>query len=203
MDHAENAPGLPGRPLHRNRYHRAGGPPADHNPRHAHRLGLRADRRDAPSHDDLVRGGELRAWYGHGWTPEGDRLHTETMRNYIDFLLEHRLGPGGETSLDEKSLGYLIGKGMNAFIMGTAPNLGREHKTEYSKEFIEQFTRNIRAASKRLAEKGWLDKAYVYVYDEAPKSAWPEVRRSTGRSNRPPRRPAPCSASTSRRASRN
>ena len=124
-----------------------------------------------------MAGGVIRAWYGHDWSAEGNRLHDATMRNYQDFLLEHRLGPGGEVALDDATLGGLIAKGMNAFIIGTAPNLGREHKTQYSSEFVQQFTRGIRANANRLREKGWLDKAYVYVYDEAPKSAWPEVKK--------------------------
>ena len=91
-----------------------------------------------------MSGGEIRAWYGHDWSAEGDRLHGQAMRNYQDFLLEHRLGPGGEISLDDKSLERLIAKGMNAFVMGTAPNLKREQKTTYSPEFVEQFTKNLR-----------------------------------------------------------
>jgi len=124
-----------------------------------------------------LAGGLIRAWYGHEWTPAGDRLQGEAVRNYQDFLLAHRLGPGGEISWDDTSLERLIAKGMNAFIVGTAPNLKRENKTHYSPEFVEQFTKNIRAAAKHLQERGWLDKAYVYVYDEAPKSAWPEVKK--------------------------
>jgi hypothetical protein len=122
-------------------------------------------------------GGVIRAWYGHDWSDEGNRLQAEAMRNYQDCLLERRLGPGGEISMDDASLERLIAKGMNAFIMGTAPNLKREGKSEYSPEFIEEFTKKIRASADHLREKGWLDKAYVFVYDEAPKSAWPEVKK--------------------------
>jgi hypothetical protein len=122
-------------------------------------------------------GGVIRAWYGHDWSDEGNRLQAEAMRNYQDCLLERRLGPGGEISMDDASLERLIAKGMNAFIMGTAPNLKREGKSEYSREFIEEFTKKIRASADHLREKGWLDKAYVFVYDEAPKSAWPEVKK--------------------------
>ncbi|MCX7049124.1 MAG: DUF4091 domain-containing protein [Candidatus Sumerlaeota bacterium] len=122
-------------------------------------------------------GGVIRAWYGHPWTPEGDRKQAEAMRNYEDFMLDHRLGPGGEISADDATLTRLIGRGMNAFIVGTAPNLKREKKTEYTPEFIEQFTKKLQTAGSRLREKGWLNKAYVYVYDEAPRAAWPEVKK--------------------------
>ena len=71
-----------------------------------------------------MAGGVIRAWYGHDWSAEGNRLHDATMRNYQDFLLEHRLGPGGEVALDDATLGGLIAKGMNAFIIGTAPQPG-------------------------------------------------------------------------------
>ena len=150
-----------------------------------------------------MSGGEIRAWYGHDWSAEGDRLHGQAMRNYQDFLLEHRLGPGGEISLDDKSLERLIAKGMNAFVMGTAPNLKREQKTTYSPEFVERFTKNLRAAAKSLQEKGWLDRAYVYVYDEAPRSAWPEVQKIDRAIHAAAPGRASCSASTSRKASKN
>ena len=136
----------------------------------------------------------IRAWYGHDWSDEGNRLQAEAMRNYKDCLLERRLGPGGEISMDDASLERLIAKGMNAFIMGTAPNLKREGKSEYSREFIEEFTKKIRASADHLREKGWLDKAYVIVYDEAQSRPGPKSRRSTGPSKPPLRRPASCSA---------
>ncbi len=98
-------------------------------------------------------GGLIRAWYGHEWTPEGDRKQAEAMRNYEDFLLAHRLGPGGEVSLADPSLERLIGKGMNAFIMGTAPNLRREDKTEYSPEFVAQFTKTVRAKANTCGKR--------------------------------------------------
>jgi len=135
--------------------------------------------------------GTLRAFYGNDWSPEGQKRQAETVRDYEDFLLEHRLGPGGECAshvskgkdghydfqaVDAK-LARLIGKGMNAFLMGTAPNLRREKKSEYTPEFLEQFTGMIQAYGDHLRSKGWLDLAYVYVYDEAPKSAWPEVKK--------------------------
>jgi len=135
-------------------------------------------------------GGVIRQFYGNPWTPEGDRKQVEALRAYEDMLLEHRLGPGGEVAAYPKKTkdGYdftetdaalqrLIGKGMNCFFIGTAPNLGREKKTEYTPEFVKQFSEQIKAYGDHLREKGWADKAYVYVYDEAPKSAWPEVKK--------------------------
>lgn len=135
--------------------------------------------------------GNLRKFYGNDWSAEGQKKQAEAERNYEDCLLEHRLGPGGECAagvhksadgkyafdaLDHK-LERLLGKGMNAFIMGTAPNLAREKKTRYTPEFIQEFTEMLKAYGDHLRQQGWLDRAYVYVYDEAPKSAWPEVKR--------------------------
>lgn len=134
--------------------------------------------------------GLLRQIYGNKWSPEGNRRHEETLKRYYDLLLEHRLGPGGSvaahvrkkkgqydfTDIDQR-LEYLIGKGMNAFIMGTAPNLRRHNKKEYTPEFIAHFTGMLKAYGDHLREKGWIDKAYVYTYDEAPTSAWPEVKK--------------------------
>lgn len=135
-------------------------------------------------------GGVIRAFYGNQWTPSGEQKQRDVVRAYEDFLLEHRLGPGGEVAahLNKTRDGYdfkgidatlerLIGKGMNCFIMGSAPNLRREKKTEYSPEFIADFTEKTKAYCDHLRQKGWADKAYVYVYDEAPKSAWPEVKK--------------------------
>lgn len=135
-------------------------------------------------------GGLIRAFYDNPWTPQGDRKQGEAVRAYEDFLLEHRLGPGGEVAAhvskgkdgydfkaNDATLERLIGKGMNCFIMGTAPNLRREKKTEYTSEFIKDFSERIKAYGDHLRQKGWADKAYVYVYDEAPRSAWPEVKK--------------------------
>jgi Domain of unknown function (DUF4091)/Family of unknown function (DUF6067) len=135
--------------------------------------------------------GALRDWYGLDNSPEGQWKQAEVLKNYQDCLLEHRLGPGGEIAdhlqpgADGKfdfhevdaALQPLISKGLNAFIMGTAPNLAREKKTGYTPEFTQQFTRMLKSYGDHLREKGWLNLAYVYVYDEAPKAAWPEVRK--------------------------
>jgi hypothetical protein len=135
-------------------------------------------------------GGVIRAFYGNPWSPQGDQKQGAIVRAYEDFLLEHRLGPGGEVAAHlskgkdgfdfkgiDATLERLIGQGMNCFIMGTAPNLRRENKTEYAPEFIQDFTGKIKAYGDHLREKGWADRAYVYVYDEAPRSAWPEVKK--------------------------
>ncbi len=136
--------------------------------------------------------GVIRAFYGLKWSAEDNRKHAETIHRYQDILLAHRLGPGGEVAAhvrkDRKtgrydfsrvdaSLERLLGKGMNAFIMGTAPNLKRAGKTEYTPAFIAEFTERLKAYGDHLREKGWIDRAYVYTYDEAPRSAWPEVRK--------------------------
>jgi hypothetical protein len=133
----------------------------------------------------------LREWYGHDESPQGQRNQTKAMQNYATVLLEHRLGPGGniadhvERGADgrfdfhavDATLQPLIAQGMNAFIMGTAPNLGREHKTAYSLQFTETFTAMLKAYGDHLREKDWLNLAYIYVYDEAPRAAWPEVKK--------------------------
>ncbi len=140
-------------------------------------------------------------WFnGFGWFPrhygfdrrseEGRRLHNAATRRFWDMLLEHRLGPGGNVasfvprrrrkydfSEIDKRLEYLFAKGMNAFIMGTAPNLRRRGKDRYTPEFISQFTAMLKAYADHLKKKGWLDKAYVYTYDEAPRRHWGEVRK--------------------------
>lgn len=113
------------------------------------------------------------------------------MSNFERMLLEHRLGPGGDvagevprtptggydfTGLDER-LSRLINGGMNAFIIGTAPNLGRSGQREYSAQFLRDFPRRIKACMDHLEQKGWGDRAYVYTYDEAPAEAWGQVKR--------------------------
>ena len=139
-------------------------------------------------------------WFnGFGWFPhhygfdrrteEGRRLHEEATRRFWDMLLRHRLGPGGNVASHvwkrhgrydfsdvDRRLEYLIPRGMNAFIMGSAPNLKRQGKNEYTPEFIARFTEMLKAYGDHLREKGWIDKAYVYTYDEAPRRHWGEVR---------------------------
>jgi hypothetical protein len=136
--------------------------------------------------------GALRAYHGLQWSAADERTHAENVRRYQDILLEHRLGPGGEVAAHvpkdaktgrydfaavDASLERLIGKGMNAFIMGTAPNLKREGKKEYTPEFLASFGDMLKAYGDHLRQKGWIDKAYVYTYDEAPRAAWPEVKK--------------------------
>jgi hypothetical protein len=136
--------------------------------------------------------GVIRAFYGLKWSPQDNRRYGEIVRRYQDLLLAHRLGPGGEVAAhvpkDRKTGAYdfsgvdaalerLIGKGMNAFIMGTAPNLQRAKQKEYSPQFIAEFTDRLKAYGDHLRKRGWIDKAYVYTYDEAPRSAWPEVKK--------------------------
>ncbi len=90
--------------------------------------------------------GLVRAWYGNDWSAAGEKRQGEVVRNYEDFLLEQRLGPGGEVAsvifkgrdgkfdfrpVDAK-LERLIGGGMNCFLMGTAPNLRRAGQKEYT-----------------------------------------------------------------------
>ena len=138
-----------------------------------------------------LSGGGLRAWYGLDDSREGRERQATVLENYQDCLLEHRLGPGGEVASQvragadgkfdfrevDATLQRLIGKGMNAFIMGNAPNLAREKKAEYTAQFTQEFTTMLKAYGDHLRAKGWLNLAYVYVYDEAPKSAWPEVQK--------------------------
>ncbi len=136
-------------------------------------------------------GGVIRAFYGYGWSREGEQKQAETIRRYQDLLLEHRLGPGGEVAGSiakgkdgryqfdqfDATLQRLLGQGMNSFILGTAPNLKRAGQNEYAPGFIAEFTERIKACGDHLREKGWLDRAYVYTYDEAPEQHWGEVRK--------------------------
>ena len=136
-------------------------------------------------------GGVIRAFYGYGWSREGEQQQAATIRRYQSMLLEHRLGPGGDVAgtitqgkdghyqFDrfDATMQRLIDQGMNAFILGTAPNLKRAGKSEYTPAFIAEFTKRIKACGDHLRKKGWLDMAYVYTYDEAPKQHWGEVRK--------------------------
>ncbi|HUW57701.1 MAG TPA: glycoside hydrolase domain-containing protein [Planctomycetota bacterium] len=135
--------------------------------------------------------GAAHSFYGYDWSPEGNRKRGEAVRRYQDILLEHRLGPGGEVVAHvrkgrdgkydfagvDATLERLTAGGMNAFIMGTAANLKRAGKNEYTPEFIAQFTEMLKAYGDHLREKGWIDRAYVYTYDEAPRKHWGEVKK--------------------------
>ncbi|MCY2953442.1 MAG: DUF6067 family protein [Planctomycetota bacterium] len=135
--------------------------------------------------------GVIRAFYGNDWSPQGEQRHGQVIENYQRILLEHRLGPGGDVAAHvpkrsdgtydfsgvDRALERLIGQGMNAFIMGSAPNLKRMGQKEYSPQFISDFTAMIHAYHEHLRQKGWERLAYVYTYDEAPRAAWPEVKK--------------------------
>jgi len=122
----------------------------------------------------------------------------EIFRNYWGTLLEYRLGVGGDIALGmwwkifgpvqgelgsldfsevERRLTWAFDRGLNAFIMGLTPNLKRENQKEYSQKYQEELKQYLREYSAFLEKKGWLDYAFVYTYDEAPKSAWPEVKK--------------------------
>ena len=136
--------------------------------------------------------GALRSFYRLGDSAADRAQLEEYLENYQDILLQHRLGPGGsiadglrksretgqfDFSELDVSLERLFSKGMNVFIMGTAPNLKRRGEEHYTSEFIAEFTDRLKAFGDHLRRKGWLDRAFVYVYDEAPESAWPEVMK--------------------------
>ena len=134
--------------------------------------------------------GSVSYFYGHSeWAKRvrkaGGKINgKEIVERFEDILLEHRLGPGGQVTSamrdfrrSDARLERLIKKGMNAFIMSTAPNLKRRRQNEYSREFIEKFAKRVKAYGDHLRKKGWLDKAYVYTYDEAPKKHWGEVKK--------------------------
>ena len=57
------------------------------------------------------------------------------------------------------------------------PSRSKFIPAHYAPEFIAEFTEYLKAFGDHLRNKGWIDRAYVYVYDEAPKSAWPEVKK--------------------------
>ena len=135
--------------------------------------------------------GAARSFYGYTWSPEDRKKHDAMVRRYQDILLEHRLGPGGEVAAHvhkgrdgkydfsqvDATLERLSGKGMNAFIMGTAPNLKRAGQDAYSPDFVEKFTDMLKVYGDHLRQKGWIDMAYVYTYDEAPERHWDQVKR--------------------------
>ncbi len=136
--------------------------------------------------------GTIRYMNGLKWSAEANRKLAEIKQRYYDMLLEHRLGPGGSIASgvprnrktrkpDYEAVGKrlepLIKKGMNAFIMATAPNLKRQRKNEYTDEYIRKFTSGLKGYGDYLRKKGWIDMAYVYTYDEAPKRHWPQVKK--------------------------
>ncbi len=139
-----------------------------------------------------ISAGTIRAMNGWNWSPENNKKAADAMQRYYDILLEHRLGPGGEIANrppkswngkkpDYEAVGRrlepLIKKGMNAFIMATTPNLKRSGKDEYTDEYIKEFTTGLKPYGDYLRLKGWIDMAYVYTYDEAPRRHWPQVKK--------------------------
>lgn len=111
---------------------------------------------------------ELGAWYGDNTS--------EIRRRYYQFLLDRRVNPTNIYSAwpvpRKEDMQFCIDRGLNAFCLGYTTNWGSERR--------EEFVRDIRDYESWLREKGWWDKAYVYGFDEIPRSKYHELRDMFG-----------------------
>jgi len=148
----------------------------------------------------------------NGLTAFYNDLNRKMFTDYAEFMLEHRVGTGWTLvdaliRLGEKAginlagpppynyppvdeiISRLLGKGLDAF--GINRRLFVE-KEPYSQEYLDNCSAYIKEFCRHLKEKGWLDKAFIWVIEEPPeeryansrtaaemvKKACPELRRA-------------------------
>lgn len=114
--------------------------------------------------------GQHRGWYGTGMT-------SAQRRQAYQLLLEHRLNPtdiySKSTRPDQAAVPFCVENGLNAFNLANVTG-GK------SKSGRTGFSALIRQQQQFLKSKGWWDKAYVYGFDEAGSSRYPEVQAVFG-----------------------
>jgi len=124
----------------------------------------------------------------------------DLVKRYAALALRNRLAPGGsigcgfswakpqwpvretasgyDFSQAEEMLRFCFDRGMNCFLMAIIPNLKRTGWPGYSKQWKTDFTGLVANYSRFLREKGYLQHAYVYNFDEAPKACWDIVKEN-------------------------
>ncbi len=116
----------------------------------------------------------------------------EIKRVYVLELLKHRISPtsparpkvkveGGKVEIDwdefDRDMELFVKRGLNAFNVNWARlpgGWGRVRKA--TPEQVEIAGRILQLTERHLAEKGWLDMAYVYVIDEPSAGYFPQVK---------------------------
>ncbi len=117
----------------------------------------------------------LAAWYGLKETPP------ELKRRYFQFLLDRRINPGtiysGNPYWDEDDIRWCVDHGMNAFCVKYQGGLGGGTPEERAARDAE-LAKWAREYAEFLRRNGWIDKGYVYGFDEVRPEGYDEVVRA-------------------------
>ena len=117
----------------------------------------------------------LASWYGLKETPP------ELKRRYFDFLLDRRINPGtiysGKPYWEEEDIRYCVDRGMNAFAVKYQGDLGGKTPEERAQKDQELATW-AREFAEFLRKNGWIDKGYVYGFDEVRPDRYEQVVRA-------------------------
>lgn len=101
--------------------------------------------------------GFVKQFYGYP-----DRVPWDVRKKYYDLHLQHRVSPVRDFPIDGgpmlEDFDYLMANGQNCFFVPLAPIAAGPEREAYLKK-LEQ-------TAQRLQEKGWMDKALFYGYDE-------------------------------------
>lgn len=113
----------------------------------------------------------IKKFYGY------DEVPMDVRRNYYSFLLEHRIDPTSlyhsYVSPAKEDLKFCIERGLRTMTLKYLPpsielSLGHERL-----KFLKDYTDFLR-------DKGWLDKAVVYVADEAGPETYDRLKHNIG-----------------------
>jgi hypothetical protein len=136
----------------------------------------------------------------YGLESMADEGAVDLLKRFAALSLRNRLGPGGtigcgfswakpqwpvrsdgegyDFSAAEDMLRFGLDRGMACFLMAIIPNLKRTGWPNYSDQWKSDFRRFVSAYQRFLHSKGWDKAAYVYNFDEAPRSHWPTVKEN-------------------------
>lgn len=117
---------------------------------------------------------DFAGWYGL------TELTPEQRREYYRFWLERRINPGTIYSAPywlQEDIRWCVDHGMNAFCIKYQGPLGGETEAERAArdQELAQWTRDY---AHMLRENGWIDKAYVYGFDEVGPEGYADVVRA-------------------------
>jgi hypothetical protein len=115
--------------------------------------------------------GEIAAWYGYDRVPDDVRLR------YYDFLLRRRINPTNIYSPTPTpaaaDMAFCLSRGLNAFNLHYVgfPDTPQQRRAEVAQ---------VRSYAQLLKNRGWLQAAYIYGFDEIRPEDYPKLREMYG-----------------------
>jgi len=124
----------------------------------------------------------ISSWYSawSGWYGDSE-TSWDQRKQWFQFMLDRRINPGTIYSRDpywdEEEIRWCVERGMNAFCAKYQGDLGGNTPEERAKndEALAKWAKEYAAF---LRENGWIDKGYVYGFDEVRPDRYAEVVRA-------------------------